>query len=254
MNKKSTLSKAERNYLTHTKKEKGITLIALVVTIVVLTILTTVSVNTVLGQNGIISKAKQAKEIYSNTIVQEDEEMKVLLNEMVKIKEKNSWKEIQSDTLLKNYIYNGKEQKWVPTVTDENGTKLIKDKDYTVEYSRTNFIDAGDIIVRVKGCGNYTGTIIKKYTIEKANLTITTPSVTKEFNGLPMSLEGLEATVEGLVNGETISITLTGGPTEVGQSQCGYIINENESTAKLKNYNIIEKLGTLTVERRHFTP
>lgn len=81
MNKKSTLSKAENNYLTHTKKEKGITLIALVVTIVVLIILATVSVNTVLGQNGIISKAKQAKEIYSNTIAQEDEEMKVLLNE-----------------------------------------------------------------------------------------------------------------------------------------------------------------------------
>lgn len=253
MNKKSTLSKAESNYLTHTKKEKGITLIALVVTIVVLITLATVSINTVLGQNGIISKAKQAKEIYSNTIAQEDEEMKVLLNELNKIKEKNSLKEIQSDTLLKNYIYNGKEQKWVPTVTDENGTKLIKDKDYTVEYSSTNFIDAGDIIVRVKGCGNYTGTIIKKYTIEKANLTITTPSVTKEFNGLPISLEGLKATVEGLVNGETISITLTGDQAEVGWSYCGYIINENESTAKLKNYNIIEKLGILTVERRHIT-
>ena len=327
MNKKSTLSKAESNYLTHTKKEKGITLIALVVTIVVLITLATVSINTVLGQNGIISKAKQAKEIYSNTIVQEDEEMKVLLNEMVKIKEKNSWKEIQSDTLLKNYIYNGKEQKWVPTVTDENGTKLIKDKDYTVEYSRTNFIDAGDIIVSIKGCGNYTGTIIKKYTIEKANLTvttpsgkkvyngkeqkwvptvtdengtklikdkdytveysstnfidagdiivsikgcgnytgtiikkytiekadliITTPSVTKEYNGYPISLEGYEATVEGLVNGETISITLTGSQTDVGSSASSYTINGNESTAKLTNYNIINKIGTLTVERRH---
>ena len=327
MNKKSTLSKAESNYLTHTKKEKGITLIALVVTIVVLITLATVSINTVLGQNGIISKAKQAKEIYSNTIVQEDEEMKVLLNEMVKIKEKNSWKEIQSDTLLKNYIYNGKEQKWVPTVTDENGTKLIKDKDYTVEYSSTNFIDAGDIIVSIKGCGNYTGTIIKKYTIEKANLTvttpsgkkvyngkeqkwvptvtdengtklikdkdytveysstnfidagdiivsikgcgnytgtiikkytiekadliITTPSVTKEYNGYPISLEGYEATVEGLVNGETISITLTGSQTDVGSSASSYTINGNESTAKLTNYNIINKIGTLTVERRH---
>ena len=248
MNKKSTLSKAENNYLTHTKKEKGITLIALVVTIVVLIILATVSINTVLGQNGIISKAKQAKEIYSNAIVQEDEEMKVLLNEMTEIEGKNSLKEIQSDTLLKNYIYNGKEQKWVPTITDENGTKLIKDKDYTVEYSRTNFIDAGDIIVSVKGCGNYTGTIIKKYTIEKANLTITTPSVTKEYNGAPISLEGLKATVEGLVNGETISITLTGSQTEVGSSASSYIINGNESTAKLKNYNIINKIGTLTVK------
>lgn len=39
MNEKSTLRKVAKDYLTHTKKEKGITLIALVVTIVVLLIL-----------------------------------------------------------------------------------------------------------------------------------------------------------------------------------------------------------------------
>ena len=64
------------------KKETGITLIALVVTIVVLIILATVSINAVLGQNGIINKAKQAKEIYSNSIAKENEEMDTLLNEM----------------------------------------------------------------------------------------------------------------------------------------------------------------------------
>lgn len=42
------------------KKEKGITLIALVVTIVVLVILAGVSISLVLGENGIIGKAKQA--------------------------------------------------------------------------------------------------------------------------------------------------------------------------------------------------
>ena len=41
-------------------KEKGITLIALVVTITVLIILATVSVNTVLGDNGIIKRAQKA--------------------------------------------------------------------------------------------------------------------------------------------------------------------------------------------------
>ncbi len=44
------------------KKEKGITLIALVVTIIVLIILVGVSINLVLGENGIIEKAKFAKE------------------------------------------------------------------------------------------------------------------------------------------------------------------------------------------------
>ncbi len=43
------------------KKNKGITLVALVVTIVVLLILAGVSINLVLGNNGIIAKAKDAK-------------------------------------------------------------------------------------------------------------------------------------------------------------------------------------------------
>jgi type II secretory pathway pseudopilin PulG len=43
------------------KKNKGITLVALVVTIVVLLILAGVSINLVLGDNGIIAKAKEAQ-------------------------------------------------------------------------------------------------------------------------------------------------------------------------------------------------
>ena len=42
------------------KSKKGITLVALVVTIVVLLILAGVSINAVLGDNGIIKKANQA--------------------------------------------------------------------------------------------------------------------------------------------------------------------------------------------------
>ena len=45
-----------------TKEMKGITLVALVVTIVVLLILAGVSINLVLGNNGIIIKAKKAEE------------------------------------------------------------------------------------------------------------------------------------------------------------------------------------------------
>ena len=42
-----------------TKEMKGITLVALVITIVVLLILAGVSINTVLGDDGIIKKAKE---------------------------------------------------------------------------------------------------------------------------------------------------------------------------------------------------
>ena len=64
------------------RRDSGITLIALVVTIVVLIILATVSINTVLGDNGIISRAQKARDSYSNSQKSEDEQMAVLANEM----------------------------------------------------------------------------------------------------------------------------------------------------------------------------
>ena len=60
------------------KKEKGITLVALVVTIIVLIILAGISINLVLGDNGIITIAKKAKE---NTELAKIEE-ETVLNEL----------------------------------------------------------------------------------------------------------------------------------------------------------------------------
>jgi len=60
MNEKSTLRKVAKDYLTHTKKEKGITLIALVVTIVVLLILAGVSTNVLFSDSGLIEKAQDS--------------------------------------------------------------------------------------------------------------------------------------------------------------------------------------------------
>ena len=44
------------------KKERGITLVALVITIIILIILAGISINTLIGESGIITKAKQAKQ------------------------------------------------------------------------------------------------------------------------------------------------------------------------------------------------
>ena len=54
------------------KQEKGITLIALVVTIVVLLILAGVSISLVLNNNGVISKAKDAKNQYAEAQANEE--------------------------------------------------------------------------------------------------------------------------------------------------------------------------------------
>ena len=61
MKEKSTLKDVANNYLTHTKSEKGITLIALVITIIVLLILAGVSIAALGGQNGILTNSTEAK-------------------------------------------------------------------------------------------------------------------------------------------------------------------------------------------------
>ena len=53
------------------KKNSGITLIALVITIVVMLILATVAIRLTIGENGIFKRAKQAKYEYANAQVQE---------------------------------------------------------------------------------------------------------------------------------------------------------------------------------------
>ena len=58
-----------------TKEMKGITLIALVVTIVVLLILTGVGINLVIGDNGIITMAQKAKSEYEEAKKREEREL-----------------------------------------------------------------------------------------------------------------------------------------------------------------------------------
>ena len=59
-------------------KEQGITLVSLVVTIIILIILAGVSINLILGENGIITKSKQAKEKTEQAKLNEE----VALNEL----------------------------------------------------------------------------------------------------------------------------------------------------------------------------
>lgn len=63
-------------------KEKGITLIALIVTIIVLIILAGISINLILGENGLIEKAKYAKEKTQTSSEEEIIKLKILENEL----------------------------------------------------------------------------------------------------------------------------------------------------------------------------
>ena len=142
-----------------------------------------------------------------------------------------------------NVTYNGKEQKWVPIVTDINGKILTENIDYTVSYNTTNFIDAGEIEVTIIGQNNYVGTITKKYTIEKAPLKVTTSSASKVYDGYALTDSGI--IIDGIVGDDEITANITGSQTEVGASANPCEVEFK--SGKYSNYNMEIQWGTLKV-------
>ena len=71
-------------------KEKGITLVALVITIIVLLILAGVTLSTLVGDNGIITKAQEAKQNMANASAEEQQLIQNLVNSINAISEGGS--------------------------------------------------------------------------------------------------------------------------------------------------------------------
>ena len=71
------------------KKTKGITLIALIVTIVIMLILAGVTINMLLGEDGIISTAQEAQNTWEGAILNEQQEIQNLANELNSIINEN---------------------------------------------------------------------------------------------------------------------------------------------------------------------
>ena len=81
--------------------------------------------------------------------------------------------------------------------------------------------------------------------VEPAKLTVTTPSVSKPYDGQALTAEGK---VSGFVNGEAATLKTTGSQTEVGSSVNGYELVWDDN-AKAENYTVEEDLGTLEVTK-----
>ena len=149
----------------------------------------------------------------------------------------------------KDSVYDGKEHKWSPTVTDKTKT-LELGKDYTVEYSTSDFTNVGTIEVVIKGKGNYRGTVKRSYKVTPKEYTVTTDSATKTYSGTALTAGGK---VEGIVSGETVEFTTTGSQTEVGTSKNTYELVWK--SAKATNYTLAkESIGELTVKAKSIVP
>lgn len=151
-----------------------------------------------------------------------------------------------------NSVYDGKEHKWSPAVTDKEGNALVEGTDYTVEYSTSDFRNVtGTITVTITGIGNYTGTVTRTYEITPKAYTVTTESAKKVYDGTALTAGGK---VEGIVSGETVEFTTTGSRTVEGTSKNTYSLKWNGSAIET-NYKLAkESIGDLTVTPKSIIP
>ena len=150
-----------------------------------------------------------------------------------------------------NSIYDGNEHINGLTVTDSKlNTTLVENTDYTLTYSG-DLINVGTVTITVKGIGNYTGEFTKTYQILPREYTVTTNTDSKVYDGTALTAGG---TVNNLVDGETVNLTMTGSQTDVGTSDNTYELNWTGS-AKESNYTHgKDSIGTLTVTKQSIAP
>ena len=150
-----------------------------------------------------------------------------------------------------NSIYDGNEHINGLTVTDSKlNTTLVENTDYTLTYSG-DLINVGTVTITIKGIGNYTGEFTKTYQILPREYTVTTNTDSKVYDGTALTAGG---TVNNLVDGETVNLTMTGSQTDVGTSDNTYELNWTGS-AKESNYKHgKDSIGTLTVKAKSIVP
>ena len=190
------------------KNAKGITLIALVVTIIVLIILAGVTINMLVGNNGLLIKVKDAKKTWEEATKEEEEELARLQNEL-----NNEINQIETipiytaEQLLKmgtgeKVIINGKEYEF----GKEKVYVLQNDIAYTGSYDSIAELIKNHII-NFHGESHKievtTGTGIKEYYTENSKYYIATNKYGYVLRGLELYYDGIDNTGEGLHSSTT---------------------------------------------------
>ena len=151
-----------------------------------------------------------------------------------------------------SYTYDGTEKK--PSVTVKDGENLLAvGTDYSFVYSDN--IDAGTGKVTITGKGNYTGTKVLNFTINKRAITVKASDGTKTYDGAALTNAAVTLTEGTLVSGQSLTATATGSITNVGSTAntVSSAVVKSGTTDVSGNYTITKTNGTLTVNKRTLT-
>ena len=166
---------------------------------------------------------------------------------------KEEAKKLVIDLSTTSYAYNGKEKSPSITVYNGTGTKLTKNKDYVIG-TKVSVIETANDDSSEKDTTNDQASAVTENPAtepsgnEVGKITIRTGSAAKEYDGESLSYDNYSYNKDGLKEGDTLTVAMTGTQKEVGTSvnAASYKIMRGDEDVT-SEYNIILEYGNLTV-------
>ena len=214
------------------KEENGITLIALIITIVILIILATITIDFAFGEDGLIKRAMQAKNLTEDATRKEQESLNSLLDEYDDIiggggsTPEEPDDEIKGTITFDDYEWQGDGTASVVVRTEETEYTLqyqIVGAEETIEENEWIDVKSGETITGLK----YGDTVYARLT-DGTNESKEYANVTIEDNiapqGTTISLSGTSTDTEGSV---TATVTLKDNESGVNVTGSKWVINSS---------------------------
>ena len=132
------------------RKQKGITLIALIITIVILIILATISINIIFGDEGLIKRAEQAKELHEQGASKEEDTLnnvdEYLKDKIEGITEKEPTEEEQAIITVEQAKNAGIEFTTKKTLKDGVNNEVVVPAGFKIASDSSNTVQGGVVI------------------------------------------------------------------------------------------------------------